>query len=447
MGLRIYNGYLFFFDWPDRSGWIEEGADRKYQDRHGGYVKGELIGIDSDFYYFDMDGLLVKGEIALDGYLYSFDDQSGRMKTGWAEKGGKRYYYDELGRKIIDREYAIGGRDFLFDADGAEHTGAVTIGGKDYYFEPLRGKLKNGEKLLDGAWYYYTEDGSRLDKGWAHLDDGRICFYDGEAGMLRGEQVIDGQPYLLNISTGGRMTGTVYYDGEIYTIADDGVIGDKERTPVWDGIDVSVHQEAIDWQAVKESGVQFAIIRAGYFASEEWVTFVPDRLYVRNVLEAQKQGISVGAYIYLYAFTEDRIAEGLEAFNFLTETNRIMLDLPVFLDIEDEAYFRSGSEPLGGYEYRTDLTRFGMEYLEDLGYSAGFYTFHQWANGVFDADRLYAEGYPFWLARWYDNNEDLDPATPAWNDERQPDLWQYRATGIVPGIEKEVDMNYLYWNR
>lgn len=448
LGIRVYNGHMFFFDMPDRSGWIGEGETRMYLDRHAGPVTDTLLKIGADTYYFDVAGYVYKGEISLGDYDYYFDNKTGIMHTGWLEKEDKRYYYEENGHKVIDREFEIGGNDFLFDAEGAEYTGPIEIGGKQYFFEELTGKLRESEKQLDGLWYYYTEDGSRFGTGWMEMADGRNCYFDGGNGMLFGEQTIEGKPYLLGISMGGRLTGTAYYMGEVYDIGDDGIVNGKERIPLWSGIDVSQHQGPnIDWAAVKESGAQFVVVRAGYIGSEKQPYWVQDEYFVQNVIGAQEQGLSVGAYIYLYNFTEEGLAEGIASYNEAAIAGRVKLDLPVFLDVEDADYFKQGSDALGGFEYRTNLIRFGMDRLREYGYDAGFYTFSKWVGKEFDAELLFREGYPFWLARWYDNNEDLDPVTNAWDDDKQPSLWQFRATGKVDGIIKEVDKNYLYWGR
>jgi Lyzozyme M1 (1,4-beta-N-acetylmuramidase) len=448
LGVRVYNGHLFFFDLPDRSGWVGEGSDRRYLDRHAGAIMDQILEVDGETYYFDPDGAVYEGEITLDGYTYYFEENTGFMQTGWIERNDNRYYYEENGHKVIGREYTIGEHEFLFDADGAEFIGQTSIEGKLYFFEAFTGKLKNSEKLVDGLWYFYTDDGSRFETGWFVHNDGRTCYYDGDAGMLFGEQTIDGAPYLLNISMGGRLTGTTYFNGLVYDIGEDGIVLGKKRIPIWDGIDVSWHQGPdIDWAAVKASGVQFAIVRAGYIGSEDRPFWRQDEYFVKNVLEAQAQGISVGAYIYLYSYTEEGIAEGLDSFAAITEESRVKLDLPVFLDVEDAEYFKVGSDALGGYDYRTNLVRFGLELLREKGYDPGFYTFARWVGNEFDAERLYREGYPFWLARWFNNNEDLDPDTLSWDDDKQPSLWQYRATGIVDGIKKEVDKNYLYWSQ
>ena len=448
-GVRYYNGYWFFFDYPDRSGWVEEDGGKLYLDRHANRMTNVIMSIDSEKYYFDRNGWMYKGEILLGEDFYYFDETSGKMRYGWIERGDDRYYYDEEGHKVFATEYTIDGYDYLFDESGAEYIGTISMDGENYYYyEELTGKVKAREMQFGSVWRYFGDDGLRVETGWATLPDGRIAYYNGDEGMLFGEQNIDGKSYLLNISMGGRMTGTVYFNGEVYTIADDGVVQKKTRIPVWKGIDVSVHQEEnVDWAAVAASGVQFAIVRGGYLAAEEDPIFALDRLYSYNVLEAQKNGISVGAYLYIYNYTWEGWKEGIDAFHEYNVENRIKLDLPVFLDIENEEYFRVGSDELGGYEYRTTLTRDGMEYLRVFGYTPGFYTFQAWADKVFGAERLYNEGYNFWLAKWYGNNSDLDPDTKSWNDDDHPSLWQFRATGQVPGIRKEVDMNYLYWDK
>ena len=92
------------------------------------------------------------------------------------------------------------------------------------------------------------------------------------------------------------------------------------------------------------------------------------------------------------------------------------------------------------------MLRAGLLQLQGYGYKPGFYTFLNWAQSQFDAQQLINEGYSFWLARFYSNNAELDPYTLSWNNDF-PDIWQYRSTGRVPGINGNVDMNWLYPDR
>ncbi|MDR0854553.1 MAG: hypothetical protein LBN34_09325 [Clostridiales Family XIII bacterium] len=382
-GVRIDNGHIFFFGMPNLSGWTSEGEDRTYLDRHGNTIVNQLYDIDADTYFFDNEGHVITGEKEIDGDLFFFDKSSGKM-------------------------------------------------------------LRDKEQEIDGKWFYYTQEGTKFVEGWLTHKDGRKVYYKADDGQIFGEQTVDGKEYFFSISTGGMMTGTMYFQEYKYTIGDDGVIKNKEKMQICKGIDVSSHQTGkIDWKKVSGSGVQFAIVRAGYISSVGDEIFVPDEFYEKNVLEAQANGISVGSYIYLYGFTEDRIRAGLEEFDAHSKNSRLRFDLPVFLDVEDEEYLKVGSDELGGYDYRTNFVRSGLEDLAELGYRPGFYTFLRWANKEFDAHALFEEGYPIWIANWYKNDSELEPSVMAWNDE-YPSMWQYRATGEVPGIPTNVDMDYLY---
>ena len=68
------------------------------------------------------------------------------------------------------------------------------------------------------------------------------------------------------------------------------------------GIDVSSHQGKINWAEVKNSGVDFAIIRCGYGQNNP---SQDDMFFARNVSECERLGIPYGVYLYSYALTEN----------------------------------------------------------------------------------------------------------------------------------------------
>ena len=59
------------------------------------------------------------------------------------------------------------------------------------------------------------------------------------------------------------------------------------------GIDVSSWQGEIDWKKVKESGIEFAMIREGYGRKDPNQI---DKYFHANIQKAQEQGIYCGAY-------------------------------------------------------------------------------------------------------------------------------------------------------
>ena len=65
------------------------------------------------------------------------------------------------------------------------------------------------------------------------------------------------------------------------------------------GIDVSKWQGDINWEKVRASGVEFAMLRAGFGRCQGQ----NDTSFERNYREAKKNGILVGAYHYSYAKT------------------------------------------------------------------------------------------------------------------------------------------------
>jgi lysozyme len=126
------------------------------------------------------------------------------------------------------------------------------------------------------------------------------------------------------------------------------------------GIDVSVWQGAIDFNAVRNSGVDFVIIRAGYGTNSK------DKYFEENYRKAKAAGLHVGAYWYSYA---DSFSEAVqEAEMFLSTLAGKQFDYPVFLDMEEKKQIEAGTDFCSG------LIKSFCDRLEAAGYFAGFYT-------------------------------------------------------------------------
>jgi SpoIID/LytB domain protein len=193
------------------------------------------------------------------------------------------------------------------------------------------------------------------------------------------------------------------------------------------GIDVSSHNGTIDWLQVKNSGVQFAIIRVlGWDKTKDYYTI--DTNFVANIEGALNAGIQVGAYMYSYAYTTD---EMMEEINFVLPSLNPYKDLitfPVYIDYEDKLILSNTSSN----DQRTEILRTGMDALQSNGYLAGFYTYHNFAQNYINTQQLLDEGYDFWEADYRAST--TEPCSGA-------SSWQYSSTGSVPGISGNVDMN------
>ena len=187
------------------------------------------------------------------------------------------------------------------------------------------------------------------------------------------------------------------------------------------GIDVSEWQGAIDWDKVKNSGIEFAIIRTGYGRGGNQA----DEYYVRNVKGAKKAGIKVGLYHYSYAESpEDAVKEAEFCLRIIDNEK---LDLPIYFDIEDDSISNKNDN-----ETRTQMCINFCSTIEKAGYWAGIYANKNWFDNYLDYDQLKAR-YTIWLAHYGIDSPSLDC-----------DIWQYTSSGKVDGISGKVDMNYMY---
>ncbi len=193
------------------------------------------------------------------------------------------------------------------------------------------------------------------------------------------------------------------------------------------GVDVSYWQGYIDWQQVKDAGVEFAIIRAGWRGSEEGVIAADDYVHV-NYQNATAAGIKVGAYFFSQAISE---AEAVEEAEFMLE---LVKDWDVQMPIVFDWEIVSGDARNAKLDARTltDCTKAFCRTIEDAGYEAMIYfNSDQSKNGVYLEE---LGDYKFWLAL-YDTVLDYP---------HRIDMWQYTETGTVPGISGNVDINLFF---
>lgn len=191
------------------------------------------------------------------------------------------------------------------------------------------------------------------------------------------------------------------------------------------GIDVSKHNETIDWATVKNSGkVDFAILRAGYgrLISQKDIQFE------RNYAECKKYGIPVGCYWYSYAKSVSEIQT--EAKVFLDVIRGKQFEYPVYLDFEEKSQFELGKSKC------CEMAKAFLDILENAGYYAGIYCSSSYLSTFFKD--VVNGRYTVWCAHY-------GVARPSYSG--QYDIWQYTAKGTVSGIKGGsgyVDMNYCY---
>ncbi|MBQ7415839.1 MAG: glycoside hydrolase family 25 protein [Oscillospiraceae bacterium] len=193
------------------------------------------------------------------------------------------------------------------------------------------------------------------------------------------------------------------------------------------GIDVSSHQEVIDWAAVKASGIEFAIIRLGYRGYETGTLHVDERA-AENLAGARSAGLQIGAYFFSQAISTDEALEEAEfALQVLSGTQ---LDLPLVYDWE----YVSESARTGQLDTPTLMAcvEAFCDRVGQAGYEPMIYFNQDLAKNYLELEQL--AYYPFWLAMYTDRM----------TFPHQIRFWQYSDQGTVPGIEGDVDLDLYF---
>lgn len=183
-------------------------------------------------------------------------------------------------------------------------------------------------------------------------------------------------------------------------------------------IDVSYCQAGVDYNKVKNSGIDAVIIRAG-FGKE---TYQKDSEFETHYKNAKKAGLAVGVYWYSYAYS---VAEAKqEAKVCLACIKGKTLELPVYYDLEESGQTRLGMSAL------TNIAIAFCDAIKSGGYRAGVYSNLNWLNNHLDYERLRSK-YSIWLAQW--------SSSPS----KSCDIWQNADNGRISGISGNVDTDVI----
>lgn len=188
------------------------------------------------------------------------------------------------------------------------------------------------------------------------------------------------------------------------------------------GIDVSSYQGNVDWKQVKESGIQFAILRSTLKSGK------PDSKFIEYIKGCDNNKIDVSVYKYSYALTENQA---------ITEANTVMSLLngrkcKIWLDLEDESQTQLGKSGI------LKIANAFIKTCENKGYSVGIYCNLNWVKNYID-DSL--KKYDLWIARYGKNSGQLEEKYKPNVNEK---IWQYSSRGKIPGINGDVDLNIIY---
>ena len=197
------------------------------------------------------------------------------------------------------------------------------------------------------------------------------------------------------------------------------------------GIAVSYYQGKIDWNKVKETGVEYVIIRVGYRGYETGKINV-DKYFKEYIAGALDSGLKVGVYFFSQAVTAAEIDEEV---SFLLEKIKEY-------DISYPVVINSGRSEEGGLPLRTNdisieeyvnLQKYFCFKVKEAGYVPVIYD----SQDTFNVEREelgddILDGYLKWV---YTPDSELA-------DVNNCVIWQYRQYFEVDGIDGNVSVGF-----
>ena len=215
------------------------------------------------------------------------------------------------------------------------------------------------------------------------------------------------------------------------------------------GIDVSHwnHQSdsngnylPLDWEAIKQTGVEYVIIRAAY-------TGTKDPTFEMNYEGAKAAGLEVGAYFYAYSTTINGTIEDANALLEYLEGKQF--EYPIYFDLEDPSLYNLEKEHL------TRICMTFAEVLQSHGYYCGLYVNNDWLTNKLDTNTV-KSNFDIWYSRYplepIEVPDDYyiawDMEALDWNTEKygkQLGMWQYTRHGKIDGFDYcYFDFSYSY---
>lgn len=224
--------------------------------------------------------------------------------------------------------------------------------------------------------------------------------------------------------------------GLVGSTAEDSLVHDSRFDTGYEkhyGIDVSKYEGEINWDKVKTSGKDFAIIRMGYRASGNG-TIYSDPTGSQNLKGAVKAGLKVGVYIFSQALNEKEAREEADWLLNSVSGYEDSITIPYVMDYEyvGNNTGRLARAKLKRSQASANVNAFVSE-IKSRGAEAMLY-----ANTNFLKDQLNTDlidtNCSYWVARYRTSLGYYGTYS----------YWQYSESGKVSGVPSDCDLDVWY---
>lgn len=201
------------------------------------------------------------------------------------------------------------------------------------------------------------------------------------------------------------------------------IVNNHKTSSTQIGLDVSGWQGDIDFEKIKNAGVEFMMIKVGGTkgTNEEYYL---DSKFIRNITEAQKYNIPVGIYFYSYANSIEGSKK--DALWVIEQLKDYKIDLPIAFDWENWSDYNQYQLSFYGL---SEMANIFLKTIEEHGYKGMLYSSKSYLEKIW-----LPTSYKTWLAHYTDKT----------NYQKDYYIWQMCSDGLIDGIDGFVDINILY---
>ena len=354
--------------------------------------------------------------------------------------GGGNYRY----------RYSVGDNGYLLFSDGTEsdvlpveERGNLSYGLRMVsVFHLLDGTVVLPEDLPDGAvrWtdYYIDEKavavplilgGGAVDENYAITSE----WFDPSSVRKTGWVEENGRSYYY-AADGRPLSGLNNIEGKLYFFDGSGAKASSL------GIDVSYFNSAIDWNAVKAAGIDFAIVRVAFRTWEKGILNEDGDSYGQGknggfyLQGAKAAGLNVGVYVYSTAVNADEAVEEANLALEIVKKSGVELDMPIYYDTEFSTAARRGRADRLNYIQRAEIAKAFCETVENAGFRAGVYSNEDFFNRALRIQDV--SDYDIWYASYT-----VGFTLPSF---RGFDIWQFSDSVRVNGMPDSTDINVIF---
>jgi len=281
---------------------------------------------------------------------------------------------------------------------------------KQEMLDTMQTMMENGDGPLSLLQHFYPED-------VVVSGNGRYYFFPILDSLEKNNFVLE------NFSYPVKNEETNEWEGEAAYKTEEGISAKK-------GIDVSTFQGNIDWEKVKNDGIEYTIIRLG-FRGYESGKIVLDSKYEQNIEGALAAGLDTGVYFFTEALTE---AEAIEEADFVLENlEGYKINMPVVIDVEESAApDKTRTKDLTAEQRTKNVIAF-CNRIKDAGYEVMIYGNLKSFMLMMDIEQL--EGYDKWFAYY----------RYPFHFPYKIKMWQYASWEKIEGIKGGTDVNLMFY--